>query len=179
MHFSVTFTHALPVLFLHAIVMCNFCCLYLGTLNFVWRWIMIIPKNCVWSIISKAAVEVMDEQLNLIINCNISTYVNNNNKCDPSGFSYIIVCFVPFVLFLPSIEPVLVSYCILLHDTGWRIFFFTKLSVTFFPMTHVWQRYYNESSVKLNTIFKCTYHSFTCTSWPRDDSNDCSLASAF
>jgi hypothetical protein len=36
----VTFTHALPVFLLHAIVMCNFYCLYLGTLNLVWRWII-------------------------------------------------------------------------------------------------------------------------------------------
>jgi len=86
-----------------------------------------------WSILMGWNSEVMDDQLNLIIICNISTYVNNNNKCDPSGFSYIMVCFVPFVLFLPSIEPVLVSYCILLHDTGWRNFFSQNCLRHFLP----------------------------------------------
>ena len=43
-------------------------------------------------------------------------------------------------------------------DEEYIYIFFIKLSVTFFPMTHTWQRYYNENSVQLNTIFNCTYH---------------------
>ena len=108
----------------------------------------------------------------------ISAYVNNNNKCDPSGFNgmtvwkikspgcrslnvpqcYIVVCFVPFALFFAQHWT---CSCFLLYTFTWhwmKNIFFTKLSVTFFPMTHTWQRYYNESSIQVNTIFKCTHH---------------------
>jgi hypothetical protein len=174
MHLSLTFTHALPALFLHAIVMCNFYCLYLGTLNLVWRWIMIIPKIMYEVLVASQQLKYFDGvklwgygwPINLIIICNISTYVNNNNKCDPSGFSdmtvwkirspgcrslnvpqrYIILCFVPFVLFFAQHWT---CSCFLLYTFIWHwmknIFFFTKLSVTFFPMTCTWQRYYNEN----------------------------------
>lgn len=75
--------------------------------------------------------------------------------------SYIIRMFyILCSVFFPSIEPVLIFllFCVFLYMTVDAEYFFTKLSMTFFRMTHTLQWYLWALFVQRTAFCKCTYH---------------------
>lgn len=146
---------------------------------------MIIPKNCVWSIVFKSAVEVFwwaetrVWPINLIISWNISTYVKNNN----SGFS-------DMTMWQNRVQDAEVWMCIILHYRMFPIFcsvFCPALNLFLFFIVFLYVTLDEECfshDTYITKILQWTHYSAeyilqvhippTCTSWQRDDSSNCS-----